>query len=192
MAMRSPAGAMRYALSLDDAELRNSTVAAVADMWAKKDPAAVTQWVATLPPGATRDAGYRASAWVIGQYDLEQALTLANQMQDAAGRTSLLEGLVTFGLRHDPARALQLASQLPSVDSVQVSMWTAMAKSRDAIAALRSWVETAQAAGRIKYPAYPNPAGVDPVVVKDWEQSAARSGYQHIRDNLDQTEKRAK
>ena len=63
-------------------------------------------------------------------------------------------------------------------------MWALSARTAKANAAVRAWVEKAQAAGRIKYPTYPGPAGTDPAEVRRWEHVSVETCYRSILEAL--------
>ena len=184
-AMLNPYDATQYALSLDDPEMRRDTLRSVADILLKKDPTSLRAWALALPAGETRDTALNNIAWEFADTDLATAETLANDIQDVAKRNSTLESVISRGLPLAPARALQLANKLPEVRSKDIERWS-MPTDPKAIAALRAWVESAQAAGRITYPKYPNQQNADPAVVANWERQAAEEAYRKIISQIDQ------
>jgi hypothetical protein len=189
-AVRNPATAMDYALSLDNPKWRKSTAIDVVRAWVIKDPAAVIQWANALPAGELRDASLQTIGYNIAPVDLAKAENLVSGIQDNALRQSTMESLVSRSLRSNPQQALQLADKLPQVGYSTMVQLVENASTPEINAAVRTWVEQAQAAGKIKYPTYHGPAGTDPAEVKQWEQTNAAKGYQAILQSLTQAAQR--
>jgi hypothetical protein len=127
-ASRDPAEAARWALTLEDAQLQQSTVSNVASMWTQRDAAAAERWLFGLGAGAGRDAaadGYIGAAAQAGRFEprLLDAYSSEQARQQGASRA-----IVAIG-RSDPAEARQLLDRYVTDPAVRAETEAQLARS---------------------------------------------------------------
>ncbi len=104
--MQEPAAAIQWVESLAGEE-RTRATAHIIQSWAGEDPLAVSQWVQTLPPGHTRDAGAGMLAVNLLRTEPDSAFAWMQTVSDDATRESLYGPILSSWTRLDAAAARQ-------------------------------------------------------------------------------------
>jgi hypothetical protein len=103
----------------------NTVTATVARNWLNQDPQAATQWINTLPPGASRDNAVEQIISTVGQNDPASTLAWALSIGDPSARNAQVVQLATQWSGQNPAAAAAAAqnalNNLTGLTTVQTS-----------------------------------------------------------------------
>jgi hypothetical protein len=120
MSHQDPATALRYYqeatanLTPEAVEKTFGTTASqIASNWVQHDPAAVRQWVLTLPEGETRSNSIRSMVDNLGDYDIKGAAEFVNALAAGKERDQAVSSLVSdLGNQGDPESAFEWAASI--------------------------------------------------------------------------------
>jgi len=114
---RDPDAAAKWALKLQDENVRNSAVMSIAMGWGHRDPAGVARWLETIPAGNTRDTAVQTFATNAAQRDPEGAMAWALTIGDAGKRDGAVMGVVSNWARKDRTAATQWVQTTNAIDA---------------------------------------------------------------------------
>jgi hypothetical protein len=114
--LAAPATAMRAISRLDDADVRQLAVRAIAETWSQTDPAAAYAYGLALED---RDLQASFVAGVVRQWTQSDPVVALRHLSDRShGRRAIMQVYQAMGAlaAHDPERAFELAGQLDPAD----------------------------------------------------------------------------
>lgn len=104
----STADGKRLLSKVPDGRLKLEATRTFARQWSEQDPAAASEWMATLPAGEYRDNAVRELV-ACSRDDPERALMNAHAIQDPALRAAAAKDVIDLWTNIDPASALSFA-----------------------------------------------------------------------------------
>jgi RNA polymerase sigma factor (sigma-70 family) len=185
----NPAGAMDFAIKVEDPVTRNKLVGEVVESWARKDANAAREWVTAMPAGKIRDTGLSEISERLSGTDFAAAAGLIKEIGDRGLKYNAIYQMIEarHGLRDHLPEALELAEELGSIHSDTLQHWAAHV-TPDNARAFRNWLEKANTEGLVTYDTHPNPKQADPAEVLDYNRRVAEEGFKRILNGLKEGE----
>jgi len=114
LADKDPGGAAQWALSIQNAGMRNRAASRVTQSWGEKDAAGASEFLTTLEPGDLRDHAAAGFIKSIRDLDPATAAAWASAIGQPEMRTNNLRGALQAWKEKDPAAARRFAAAIES------------------------------------------------------------------------------
>jgi RNA polymerase sigma factor (sigma-70 family) len=104
-ALRTPEGAVEWAVTLSEVQGRGGALAAITSAWAATDVNGAAAWVGAMSPGAERDRSAESLVLAIGSQHPREAWEWALSISDQDGRSRAVVHAAEMMAARDPATA---------------------------------------------------------------------------------------
>jgi hypothetical protein len=191
-ATADPSRALDFAMAIEDPGQQKRAVGVVVKSWVRKAPEQAREWVTAQPAGDIRDAGLSEISDRLAHTDFASADRLIREIKDPEVKRNTIDSIMNTSdaLENHLPEALRLAQEeVPRMDYMTLNVWASKVAPQD-VPRFRSWLEEANAAGRIQFNTYSNPDGVDPETVKRFNERSAQQGYRFILEGLKTAEEK--
>ena len=143
---RDPVLASQQALALPVGAEKDATLAAVAAVWAQKEPRAAIKWLekSAAEPGREGEAVFSGAAHAAQSWAFREpqaALEWINSRPEGRQKTVFLVGAIDGLAHHDPAQAAELLESLPRAEKWNATVHVAWKWTEQDLAAATQWAE---------------------------------------------------